>query len=91
MSAREVPDGYSPERPECDGDGNLPPRRCCRDRACPCDVEPGECPGCSECSRCPDCEGTGENEDPYCGEPNCECRTADQTCSTCDGHGWLER
>ena len=40
---------------------------------------------------CPDCEGDGENEDPYCGEPNCECRTADQTCSTCDGHGWLER
>jgi len=55
-----APDDYSPDAPTCDGDGNLPPRRCCRDRGCPCDVEPGECPGCRECDPCPDCGGTGD-------------------------------
>jgi len=88
VSARVVPDCYSPDPVLCDGDGTL---RChrygCGGPSCGCQ----ECPGCLSCSRCPDCEGTGENEDPFCGEPNCECRTADQTCSTCDGHGWLER
>ena len=55
-------DRYEPEAPQCDGAGWLPPMPCCRDRGCPCDVEPVECAGCQACDPvCYDC-GCAQSE-----------------------------
>ena len=61
------------DRPSCDGDGFGPPRRCCNDRGCPCDVEPTECPGCDACD--PPCW--------ECGCPESEHRPGDLKCEGC--------